>query len=110
MARGCCSQWRDLWTGGRLGSATATDSVSGKTLGAILRRLPYWQQLVNEYKARGEWLRPYSLRDTFSVRAHSYAIDDTMIAAAMGHTVEVHHRSYRTSEWKGVRRAFAQAS
>jgi hypothetical protein len=85
-------------------------AVSGKTLGSILRRLPYWQKLVNEYKARGEWLRPYSLRDTFSVRAHSYAIDDTMIAAAMGHTVEVHHRSYRTSEWKGVRLAFAQAS
>ena len=85
-------------------------AVSGKTLGSILRRLPYWQQLVTEYKARGEWLRPYSLRDTFSVRAHSYAIDDTMIAAAMGHTVEVHHRSYRTSEWKGVRRAFARAS
>ena len=85
-------------------------AVSGKALGAILRRLPYWQQLVTEYKARGEWLRPYSLRDSFSVRAHSYAIDDTMIAAAMGHTVEVHHRSYRTSEWKGVRRAFARAS
>ena len=33
-------------------------SVSGKTLGDILRRLPYWQQLMAEYEARGEWLRP----------------------------------------------------
>ena len=32
------------------------------------------------------------------------------IAAAMGHTVEVHHRSYRTSEWRSVRKAFAEAS
>ena len=85
-------------------------TVSGKTLGAFLRRLPYWQQLVGEYEARGEWLRPYSFRDTFSVRAHGYGIEDTMIAAALGHTVEVHHRSYRTSEWRSVRKAFAEAS
>ena len=85
-------------------------TVSGKTLGAFLRRLPYWQQLVGEYEARGEWLRPYSFRDTFSVRAHGYGIEDTMIAAALGHTVEVHHRSYRTSEWRSVRKAFAEAN
>ena len=85
-------------------------TVSGKTLGAYLRRLPYWQDLVKEYQARGEWLRPYSFRDTFSVRAHSFNISDTNIAQAMGHTVEIHHRSYRTSEWKAVRSASAQAS
>ncbi len=85
-------------------------TVSGKTLGAFLRRLPYWQQLMAEYEARGEWLRPYSLRDTFSVRAHGIVKDDTLIAAAMGHTVEVHHRSYRTSEWRSIRKAFAKAS
>jgi integrase len=85
-------------------------TVSGKTLGAFLRRLAYWQELMKEYQARGEWLRPYSFRDTFSVRAHSFNISDTNIAQAMGHTVEVHHHSYRTSEWKAVRSAFAQAS
>ena len=85
-------------------------TVTGKTLGNVLRRLPYWQQLVAEYEARGEWLRPYSLRDTFSVRAHGIVKDDTLIAAAMGHTVEVHHRSYRTSEWRSVRKAFEEAS
>ena len=89
---------------------TLPKTVSGKTLGNILRRLPYWQQLVAEYEARGEWLRPYSFRDTFSVRAHGHGIEDTMISAAMGHSVEVHHRSYRTSEWKSVRSAFAKAS
>ena len=85
-------------------------TVTGKTLGNVLRRLPYWQQLMAKYEARGEWLRPYSLRDTFSVRAHGIVKDDTLIAAAMGHTVEVHHRSYRTSEWRSVRKAFAEAS
>ena len=68
-------------------------TVSGKTLGAVLRRLPYWQQLMAEYKARGEWLCPYSLHDKFSVRSHGIVKDDTLIAAAMGQTVEVHHRS-----------------
>jgi hypothetical protein len=89
---------------------TMPPTVSGKTLGAFLRRLPYWQDLVKEYGSRGEWLRPYSFRDTFSVRAHSFNITDTNISQAMGHTVEVHHRSYRTSEWKAVRKAFAEAS
>ena len=89
---------------------TLPTTVSGKTLGNILRRLPYWQQLVAEYEARGEWLRPYSFRDTFSVRAHGCGIEDTMIAAALGHSIEVHHRSYRTSEWRSVRKAFAEAS
>ena len=84
-------------------------SVSGKTLGAVLRRLPYWEQLMAEYEARGEWLRPYSLRDTCSVLAHGIVKDDTLIAAAMGHSVEVHHRSYRTTERRSVRTAFAQA-
>ena len=89
---------------------TLPQTVSGKTLGNILRRMPYWQQLVAEYEARGEWLRPYSFRDTFSVRAHGHGIEDTMIAAALGHSIEVHHRSYRTSEWRSVRSAFAKAS
>lgn len=84
--------------------------VSGANLGARLRRLQYWNCLVEEFKANGEWLRPYSFRDTFSVRAHDLNISSTNIAQAMGHSVEVHHRSYRTSEWKGVRKAFLRAS
>ena len=72
--------------------------------------MPYWQQLVAEYEARGEWLRPYTFRDTFSDRAHSHGIEDTMIAAPLGHSIEVHHRNYRTSEWRSVRSAFAKAS
>ena len=43
-------------------------------------------------------------------RAHGIVKDDTLIAAAMGNTVEVHHRSYRTTEWRSVRKAFAEAS
>ena len=89
---------------------TFPPTVSGKMLGAYLRRLPYWQELAANYEARGEWLRPYSFRDNFSVREHGHGFEDTMIAAALGHSIEVHHRSYRTSEWRSVRSAFAKAS
>ena len=84
--------------------------MSGANLGPRLRRLAYWKQLVQEFEANGEWLRPYSFRDTFSVRAHAVDISSTNIAQAMGHSVEVHHCSYRTSEWKDVRNAFSRAS
>ena len=84
--------------------------VSDKTLSAYLRRLAYWRKLVKEYGGRGEWLRPYSFRDTFSVRVHSFNIPDTNIANPMGHTLEMHHRSYQTSEWKAGRSAFAQVN
>ena len=40
-------------------------TVSGKTLGAVLRRLPYWQQLIADYEAQGEWLRPHTQRHVF---------------------------------------------
>ena len=92
------------------GTLQLPEKVSGSNLGARLRRLPYWNQLVKEFAANGEWLRPYSFRDTFSVRAHDLDISSTNIAQAMGHSVEVHHRSYRTSEWRGVRDAFSRAS
>ena len=84
-------------------------NMSGKSLG-VLQRLSHWQQLMAEYEARGEWLCPYSLRDMFSVRAHGIVKDETLNAAAMGHTVEVHYRSYRTSERRSVRKAIAETS
>ena len=31
---------------------------------------------MTEYEARGEWLGPYSIRDTFSIRAHGIVKDD----------------------------------
>ena len=84
-------------------------TVSGKSLRAILSRIPHWQKLMTKYEAKGVWLRPYSLRDMFSIRTHGIVKDDTLRAAVMGHTVAVHHRSYWTTEWSSVRTPFAQA-
>ena len=84
-------------------------TVSGKTLGAKLRLYPYWKQLYKEFDANGEWLRPYSFRDTFSVRSHGKRIPTELICEAMGHSPEVHNRSYRTTEWEAVQDAYGEA-
>ena len=42
--------------------------------------------------------------------AHWIVEDDTLIAVAMGRTVEVHHSNYRTTTWRSVRKASAKAS
>jgi len=85
-------------------------TISGKSLGAKLRLLPYWRELQAKYAAQGEWLRPYSFRDTFSVRSHGLEIEATLVCAAMGHSMEVHRRSYRTHEAQTVRNAYKRAS
>ena len=85
-------------------------TISGKSLGAKLRLLPYWQELKAKYAAQGEWLRPYSFRDTFSVRSHDLEIETTLVCAALGHSPEVHRRSYRTHEEKTVRKAYERAN
>ena len=72
--------------------------------------VPYWQELKAKYEAQGEWLRPYSFRDTFSVRSHDREIETTLVCAAMGHSMEVHRRSYRNHEAKTIRKAYERAS
>ena len=85
-------------------------TISGKSLGAKLRLLSYWKELQAKYAAQGEWLRPHSFRDTFSVRSHDLEIETTLVCAAMGHSPEVHRRRYRTYEAKTVRKAYERAS
>ena len=84
-------------------------TISGKMLGNKLRLLPYWRQLMEEFEANGEWLKPYSMRDTFSVRSHAKKIPTEYICEAMGHSPEVHNRSYRTTEWEAVQDAYGEA-
>ena len=87
-----------------------TPQARHHAFGAKLRLIPYWQELKAKYEAQGEWLRPYSFRDTFSVRSHDLEIETTLVCAAMGHSMEVHRRSYRTHEAKTVRKAYERAS
>lgn len=80
--------------------------IDGASLGKALRRLPMWKRLVLEKKKQGEWLRPYSLRDTYSLKGTEYGLHDTNISRAMGHTVAVHQRSYRTTGFEQMMEDF----
>ena len=58
----------------------------------------YWDELVEKYLAKDpeEWLRPYSFRDSYSLRCHRENVPTGSICDAMGHSPAVHDRSYRT--------------
>ena len=76
--------------------------VDGRNLGNRLRQLPLWRELEVKYDAQGEWLRPYSFRDSWSHEAGRYGMSDHSICRAMGNTVEVRNRSYRTSSFESM--------
>ena len=76
--------------------------VDGRNLGNRLRQLPLWRELEGKYAAQGEWLRPYSFRDSWSHEAGRYGMSDHNICRAMGNTVEVRNRSYRTSSFSSM--------
>lgn len=66
----------------------------GKPAGPVQQR---WRELSDKYAAlpTKDWVRTYSLRDGFGVRCYREGLDKTVIAAAMGHSLAVHERSYR---------------
>lgn len=54
---------------------------------------------------------PYSFRHSYSLRAHKLGIDPGSVALSMGHSLEVHLRSYPWS-WssaRGAAEAFSRA-
>ena len=81
---------------------------TGKPSGAVQT---YWAELVKHYDNRdpSEWLRPYSFRDSFSLRGHRQNVEVGAIADAMGHSLQVHCRSYRWASSETTRAAFAGA-
>ena len=62
----------------------------------FLERQKYWLELKEQYTACGEWVRPYSFRNAFSLRAHHIGHRNDVICLAMGHSLSTHETSY---EW-----------
>ena len=85
------------------------NTVDGKAFGTWLRRQPEWKELVSKYDAQGQYLKPYAFRHSFSVRCTRYGIADSHASEVMGHSPEVHRRSYRTSRQEDVLDAFTNA-
>jgi hypothetical protein len=80
-----------------IGQLPLPDLTENKfALRTYLMRQPVWVELLKQYADRGEWLRGYSFRDAYSLRAHRTGHRLDVICTAMGHSLAVHQSSY---EW-----------
>lgn len=52
---------------------------------------------------------PYSFGHGYSLRGHQLGIDPGSVALSMGHSLEVHLRSYPWASGQGAAAAFAKA-
>ena len=92
----------EAWHEGRLelpsGNDGHTIKLDGRRVNGFLHRQPRWKELIEIYGAKNpsEWVRPYSLRDSYSVRSHREGVPKSSICASMGHSEACHDRSYRT--------------
>ena len=66
----------------------------GEALRTYLRRKNVFNVLCNEVEMIGEVLVRYTFRHRYAKASHDAGIPLTNIAAAMGHTTEVHHQNY----------------
>ena len=78
-------------------------------IATYLNRRDGWKTLKAEAEAMGERVSCYSLRHSYSVRGHQRGIDNGSMALAMGHSIEVHCRSYPWATEAGAAAAFARA-
>ena len=83
--------------------------LNGRYVLNHLNRQPEWLELKQQYEAKGMWLRPYSFRDVYSVRAHRYGIETAQICRAMGHGLAAHSRAYESATDATTRAAFEAA-
>jgi integrase len=105
-------EWRLLerWQAGaielpRLGNGPgAADAIA-----TYLKRQRGWGELRERLAARGERAVPYSFRHSYSLRGHQLGIDPGSVALSMGHSLEVHLRSYPWASVQGAAAAFAKA-
>ncbi|TWB89069.1 MULTISPECIES: site-specific integrase [unclassified Synechococcus] len=78
-------------------------------LGTYLKRQPAWRSLVERLASRDERAVPYSFRHSYSLRGHQLGIDAGSVARSMGHSLEVHLRSYPWSSEAATAAAFDRA-
>jgi integrase len=83
--------------------------LNGHYVEQFLSKQKEWQELRDGFEQKGEWLRSYSFRDSYSLRCHRLGIELGAIASAMGHSIAVHSNSYRWSSTATTSEAFAKA-
>ena len=70
------------------------DGDGGQALNQYLPRSKVWMALRDEAKHQGEQLTPYLFRHRYAKQAHAARLAVVDIAEAMGHTIDVHSKSY----------------
>jgi len=78
-------------------------------IATYLNRREGWRSLRVQLQANGQRLSCYSFRHSYSVRGHQRGVDNGSMALAMGHSIEVHCRSYPWATEAGTKAAFARA-
>ena len=75
-----------------------------------LSRQQSWKSLRQVMAANAQRAVPYSFRHSYSLRGHQRVIDAGSMAHAMGHSFEVHCRSYPWASAAGTIAAFQRAN
>ncbi|ABB35455.1 site-specific integrase [Synechococcus sp. CC9605] len=82
----------------------------GQALNQYLRRRTMWMALKTEAEHQGEQLTPYSFRHRYAKQAHAARLAVAEISEAMGHTIEVHLKSYARFKPDATAANFAAAN
>ena len=78
----------------------------GAAVAQYVKRLPLWKEMSAAFEAKGKWLRPYSFRNTYSVRGHLRGIPGASMALAMGHSDKTHSAHYVTASEESTAELF----
>jgi len=79
-------------------------------IGTYLNRRTGWKGLRAEQEAAGKRVSGYAFRHSYSLRGHQRGIDTGSMALAMGHSIEVHCRSYTWASESTTSAAFMRAA
>ena len=79
-------------------------------IATYLNRREGWKTLRAHLEGQSQRLSCYSFRHSYSVRGHQRGIDNGSMALAMGHSIEVHCRSYPWATEAGAAAAFERAA
>lgn len=108
---GVVKEWNLLqrWRGGLIELPPLGGNCVGEAFNTYLKRQHAWTALKAQLAAEGQRLVPYSFRHSYSLRGHRLGIPTGAIADSMGHSIEVHCRSYAWASATSTAEAFARA-
>jgi len=78
----------------------------GAAVAQYVKRKRGWKELTKTFAEQSKWLRPYSWRNTYSVRGHLRGIPGASMALAMGHSTKSHSAYYETTSEQSTEELF----